>query len=128
MAWVDGFEPSHLGVKVLCLTAWLHPNIYESQTFKPLNLVWISEYVVAYSKFLSVEVNHNLPTGFNFLYSQTQSKESTVTTTHYPDTIQIPIGCFPNMYSGDNGSRTHVHNAYSLQIFLRRSHCLIQFL
>lgn len=27
MAGVDGIEPSHVGVKVLCLTAWLHPII-----------------------------------------------------------------------------------------------------
>ena len=26
MAGAEGFEPSHTGVKVLCLTAWLHPN------------------------------------------------------------------------------------------------------
>ena len=27
MAGVEGFEPSNAGVKVLCLTAWLHPSI-----------------------------------------------------------------------------------------------------
>ena len=27
VAGVDGFEPSDAGVKVLCLTAWRHPNI-----------------------------------------------------------------------------------------------------
>ena len=27
MAGMDGFEPSNAGVKVRCLTAWLHPNI-----------------------------------------------------------------------------------------------------
>jgi hypothetical protein len=26
MAGVAGFEPTHDGVKVRCLTAWLHPN------------------------------------------------------------------------------------------------------
>ena len=26
LAGVDGFEPSRDGVKVRCLTAWLHPN------------------------------------------------------------------------------------------------------
>ena len=26
LAGVDGFEPSSAGVKVLCLTAWRHPN------------------------------------------------------------------------------------------------------
>ena len=25
---VAGFEPTHEGVKVPCLTAWLYPNIY----------------------------------------------------------------------------------------------------
>ena len=28
MAWADGFEPSNPGVKVLCLTVWLRPNMY----------------------------------------------------------------------------------------------------
>ena len=27
MAGVDGIEPSHVGVKVRCLTAWLHPCV-----------------------------------------------------------------------------------------------------
>ena len=27
LAGVEGFEPSNAGVKVLCLTTWLHPNI-----------------------------------------------------------------------------------------------------
>ena len=27
MAGVEGFEPSNAGVKVLCLTTWLHPSI-----------------------------------------------------------------------------------------------------
>ena len=27
MAGIEGFEPSHAGVKVLSLTAWLHPYI-----------------------------------------------------------------------------------------------------
>ena len=27
MAGVAGFEPTHNGVKVRCLTAWRHPNI-----------------------------------------------------------------------------------------------------
>ena len=31
MAGVEGFEPSNAGVKVLCLTAWLHPNINKTQ-------------------------------------------------------------------------------------------------
>jgi hypothetical protein len=26
LAGVDGFEPSHTGIKSQCLTAWLHPN------------------------------------------------------------------------------------------------------
>lgn len=30
MAGVDGFEPSNVGVKVPCLTAWLYPNIMVS--------------------------------------------------------------------------------------------------
>ena len=28
MAGIAGFEPTHDGVKVRCLTAWRHPNIY----------------------------------------------------------------------------------------------------
>ena len=27
MAGTSGFEPEHAGVKVLCLTIWLHPNV-----------------------------------------------------------------------------------------------------
>ena len=30
MAGVEGLEPSSAGVKVLCLTAWLHPNIFKT--------------------------------------------------------------------------------------------------
>ena len=30
MAGVAGFEPTHARVKVLCLTAWLHPFKYSS--------------------------------------------------------------------------------------------------
>lgn len=26
MAGVEGFEPSHDGIKTRCLTAWLHPS------------------------------------------------------------------------------------------------------
>ena len=26
VAGVEGFEPSHHGIKTRCLTAWLHPN------------------------------------------------------------------------------------------------------
>ena len=26
LAGVEGFEPSHGGIKTRCLTAWLHPN------------------------------------------------------------------------------------------------------
>ena len=26
LAGVEGFEPSHDGIKTRCLTAWLHPN------------------------------------------------------------------------------------------------------
>ena len=33
MAGVAGFEPTHAGVKVPCLTAWLHPFIWD---FLPL--------------------------------------------------------------------------------------------
>jgi hypothetical protein len=29
MAGVAGFEPTNDGVKVRCLTAWLHPNVQE---------------------------------------------------------------------------------------------------
>ena len=27
MAGMAGFEPTHAGVKVLCLTAWRHPHV-----------------------------------------------------------------------------------------------------
>ncbi len=47
MAGVVGFEPTHGGVKVRCLTAWRYPNIRnpadysekygKSKLFKPLN-------------------------------------------------------------------------------------------
>ncbi len=30
MAGMAGFEPTHDGVKVRCLTAWLHPNVMTS--------------------------------------------------------------------------------------------------
>ena len=30
MAEVAGFEPTHTGVKVPCLTAWLHPSIWST--------------------------------------------------------------------------------------------------
>ena len=33
VAGVPGFEPGNAGVKVPCLTAWLHPNIVESNSF-----------------------------------------------------------------------------------------------
>ncbi len=32
MAGVAGFEPTNAGVKVPCLTAWLHPNIPTPQS------------------------------------------------------------------------------------------------
>ena len=35
MAGVPGFEPGHAGVKVLCLTAWLHPNMAEPTGLEP---------------------------------------------------------------------------------------------
>lgn len=28
LAGVEGFEPSNGGFRVLCLTTWLHPNIF----------------------------------------------------------------------------------------------------
>ena len=34
---VAGFEPTHEGVKVPCLTAWLYPNEMEESGFEPLN-------------------------------------------------------------------------------------------
>ena len=34
---VAGFEPTHEGVKVPCLTAWLYPNIMEREGFEPPN-------------------------------------------------------------------------------------------
>ena len=37
MAGVDGVEPSRVGVKVLCLTTWLHPNMVEGEGFEPPN-------------------------------------------------------------------------------------------
>ena len=30
VAEVAGFEPTHTGVKVPCLTAWLHPSIWST--------------------------------------------------------------------------------------------------
>ena len=35
MAGVVGFEPTSEGVKVPCLTAWLHPNMAERVGFEP---------------------------------------------------------------------------------------------
>ena len=36
--WVAGFEPTHDGVKVRCLTAWLYPKKkMEESGFEPLN-------------------------------------------------------------------------------------------
>ena len=32
MAGVAGFGPTNAGVKVPCLTAWLHPNIFIART------------------------------------------------------------------------------------------------
>ena len=45
MAGVAGFEPTNAAVKVLCLTAWRHPRVWEIAIFKekesPLtNLLW----------------------------------------------------------------------------------------
>ena len=34
---VAGFEPTHEGVKVPCLTAWLYPKKVEESGFEPLN-------------------------------------------------------------------------------------------
>ena len=34
---VAGFEPTHEGVKVPCLTAWLYPKNMEESGFEPLN-------------------------------------------------------------------------------------------
>ena len=34
MAGVAGIEPTHQGVKVPCLTAWLHPNMTACRTEK----------------------------------------------------------------------------------------------
>jgi hypothetical protein len=42
MAGVAGFEPTHDGVKVRCLTAWLHPNGKDYTTFpRSLSRVFI---------------------------------------------------------------------------------------
>ncbi|SOC19552.1 protein of unknown function [Brochothrix thermosphacta] len=38
MAGVAGIEPTHDGIKIHCLTAWLHPIIrVEESGFEPLN-------------------------------------------------------------------------------------------
>lgn len=36
MAGVGGFEPPHGGIKIRCLTAWLHPNIGYEASFRQL--------------------------------------------------------------------------------------------
>ena len=129
MAWVAGFEPANLGVKVLCLTRLAAPKcILKNQASKPLNSARTSEYVVAYSKFFIVwGSTTTCPRDLKSYTPKSISKECTATSHNPEPCIQTSIGCFPNMYGGDNGSRTHVHNAYSLQVFLRHSHCLIQF-
>ena len=33
VAGVEGFEPSNTRVKVVCLTAWLYPNIFGASLF-----------------------------------------------------------------------------------------------
>ena len=35
MAEMDGFEPTHAGIKVRCLTAWLHPCMRASYLRQP---------------------------------------------------------------------------------------------
>ena len=35
MAGEAGFEPTNGGVKVRCLTAWLHPSMVEGEGFEP---------------------------------------------------------------------------------------------
>lgn len=36
MAGVGGFEPPHGGIKIRCLTAWLHPNVGYEASFRQL--------------------------------------------------------------------------------------------
>ena len=39
MAGVAGFEPTHNGVKVRCLTAWRHPNRIKKSLKANINMV-----------------------------------------------------------------------------------------
>ena len=46
VAGVEGFEPSNGGFRVLCLTAWLHPNV----VIKPNNFSIFPHKINYYSK------------------------------------------------------------------------------
>lgn len=51
LAGVSGFEPENAGFKVLCLTAWLHPNGWrcvQDSNLQPLGCLHISLYFINY--------------------------------------------------------------------------------
>ena len=41
MAGMAGFEPTHNGVKVRCLTAWRHPNMQPSNNFFAIVIILV---------------------------------------------------------------------------------------
>lgn len=99
MAWVAGFEPANLGVKVLCFTRLAIPKcILKNQASKPLNSARTSEYVVAYSKFFIVwGSTTTCPRDLKSYTPKPISKECTATFHNPEPCIQTSIGCFPNI-------------------------------
>lgn len=45
VAGVDGIEPSHKGVKVLCLTAWRHPYVTDSLSVNGTIIILLTAFV-----------------------------------------------------------------------------------
>src|SRR5882757_8223830 len=41
LAGVPGFEPGHGGIKIHCLTAWLHPNLTNATFLRRQGFIWL---------------------------------------------------------------------------------------
>ena len=60
MVGMTGFEPTNIAVKVLCLTAWRHPNIYKNKKRSPLERTSIYYYSIKYYNQLKHRYSYNL--------------------------------------------------------------------